>query len=357
MCFEKDKCITREKTMKLQKYSSLRDSERPALERLLPLDFPLSIYIETTNRCNFRCRYCPMSLPAYSKIVGGFRTMKHNEFRKICKDIQTGGRVKALRFYFMGEPLLDPHLSERIAIACQMRLAERTELTTNGVLLDREKSQAIINSGLDYLRISISSVDSCRHKDITQTDIRVDHNYDNIKRFKQIRDGMGHQKPFLCVKMLDSYNDAENSRFLQMYQDVGDECIIEKSTNWDGYNNHDLLKATYGEKQTADPTELYPHLKSVCPFPFYTLMITVNGDVTVCCVDWNKGTKVGNAFESTLQSIWDGDEMRNFRRMQIFRKRKLNPSCRNCQILFSSPDNLDNMSESKIRAIVGPAKS
>ena len=342
--------------MKLQKYSSLRDFERPALERLLPLTFPISMYIETTNRCNFRCRYCPMSLPDYIKIVGGSRTMKLFEFKKICQDIQEGGQLKVLRFYFMGEPLLNPHLTEMITMASQRRLAKRTELTTNGVLLDREKSQAIINSGLDYLRISISSVDSHRHKHITQTNIQVDKIYDNIKRFRHIRDGMGRQKPFLYVKMLDSYNEAENSRFLQMYQGVGDESVIEKPMNWDEYNNHDLLQATYGEKQTSDSTELYQYPKSVCPFPFYTLMVSVNGDVTVCCVDWNKATRVGNAFESTLQSIWNGDEMRNFRRMHIFRNRKLNPSCSNCQFLFTAPDNLDNMSESKIGAIIGPDK-
>lgn len=278
------------------------------------------------------------------------------EFKKICKDIRGGGRLKVLRFFLMGEPLLNPHLPKMIEMACQMKLAERTELTTNGLLLDKEKSQAIINSGLDYLRISISSVDQSQNEYLTQTNIKVDRIYDIIERFRQIRDRMGRRKPFLYIKMLDSLNDAENSRFLQMYQKVGDEAIIEKPMNWDGYNNCDLLQATYKKKQMPDSEELYPYPKSVCPFPFYTLVVNVDGDVTVCCVDWNKDTRVGNVFEATLKSIWDGDMLRQFRHMHILRKRKMNPSCANCKFLFTVPDNLDNMSESKITTIIGSDK-
>lgn len=338
----------------MKNYSKLRELKRLSLAKLLPLKFPISMYIETTNRCNFRCRYCPMSLSEYPKISGGFRTMDMLEFNKICRDIQAGGRLKVLRFYLMGEPLLNPSLPEMIKMACEMKLAERTELTTNGVFLSEDKSIALINSGLDYLRVSISSVNQRRHEYITQTNISINQIYKNIERFKEIRNEMSEQRPFLYIKMIDQLNDEENSRFLQMYQHLGDEVAIEKPMNWDNYNDYDLLQAAYNnEKRILDLKSLYPYPKSVCPFPFYTMSINVNGDVTVCCVDWNKATRIGNVFETTLKSIWDGDNLRNFRRMQISKKRTMNLSCANCQFLFTSPDNLDNMSKSKIKTIIG----
>jgi radical SAM protein with 4Fe4S-binding SPASM domain len=121
--------------------------------------------------------------------------------------------------------------------------------------------------------------------------------------------------------------------------------------NWDAYNNYNLLKAAYIEKQTFNSKELYLYPKSVCPFPFYTLVVNVNGDVTVCCVDWNKGTRIGNVFETSLKSIWAGDKLRNLRRIHILRKRSMNPSCRNCKFIFTVPDNLDNISETKLDEI------
>jgi radical SAM protein with 4Fe4S-binding SPASM domain len=278
------------------------------------------------------------------------------EFKKICRDIRVGGRLRVLRFYLMGEPLLNPHLSEMIDVATKMKLAERTELTTNGILLNKEKSLSIINSGLDYLRISISSVYQRRLEDVTRTNTKVVQIYKNIKEFKRIRDLTGSSKPFLYIKMLDSLNNRENSRFLDMYQTLADEAVIEKPMNWDGYNNYDLLQVTYKGKQVQNTDELYVYPKSICPFPFYTLVINVNGDVTVCCVDWNKGTKIGNVFKSTLKSIWNGDKMRDLQCMHILGKRSLNHSCKNCSFLFTSPDNLDSMSKTKIKAIIGANK-
>jgi len=337
----------------MKKYSGLRDMARHSLGRLLPLEFPISMYVEPTNRCNFRCRYCPMSLPGYAKASGGFKMMSLSQFTKICHDIKDGGHLKALRFYLMGEPLLNPHLAKMIAMAHRMKLSERTELTTNAVFLNRGISRALINSGLDYLRISISSVDPKRHERITQTRVEPGHIRDNIKNFRRIRSRMGCRKPFIYIKMLDALDDVENSNFLKIYKPLGDEAAIEVPMNWNEYNNHDLLQGTYGKGRRINQKELYPYPKEVCPFPFYTLAVNVNGDVTVCCVDWLKATRVGNVFESTLKSIWDGEELRNFRRMHLLRVRRMNVSCRNCKYLYTTPDNIDDMPRSRITDIIG----
>ena len=338
--------------MDIPKYTQLRQDERPSLERLLPLSFPISLYIEPTNRCMFRCTYCPMSIADYEKEAGGFRTMTFAEFQKIASDIRAGGSLKVLRFYFMGEPLLNPDLPEMIALACNMQLAERTELTTNGVLLNDAMSKSLIRSGLDYLRISISSVNQNRHERVTQSRIKVEKIYDNIRRFKDIRNEMGSKKPFLYVKLLDPANSAERSTFLDMYQPIADEAVIEEPMNWDSYGDHDLMAALYGTRTQTGSDHSHSHPKEVCPFPFYTLAITANGDVTVCCVDWNKATKVGNVFESSLKDIWDGDKMQAFRRMHINRQRRNNPSCRNCTFLYSAPDNLDHLSDDTLSALL-----
>lgn len=331
--------------MELPKYTELRESARPKLERLLPLSFPISMYLETTNRCMFRCTYCPMSLDGYEQECGGFRTMSLTEFQKIADDIKAGGILKVLRFYFMGEPLLNRELPAMITTACRMKLAERTELTTNGVLLNEATSKALINSGLDYLRISISSVLQSRHEQITQTPIKVEDIYNNIRRFRQLRDEANAVKPFLYVKLLDPGNPAEKDRFLDMYRDLADEAVVEETMNWNSYGDHDLSLGA----SAATPQ---PAAKEVCPFPFYTLAITANGDTTVCCVDWNKATTVGNVFEEDITTIWNGEKMRLFRQMHLTRNRRDNPSCKNCTFLYTTPDNIDNMPEDTVAALI-----
>jgi radical SAM protein with 4Fe4S-binding SPASM domain len=293
-----------------------------------------------------------MSLPEFPKISGGFRTMTVTEFKRICNDIKSSGKLKVLRFYLMGEPLLNPKLPEMIKIASKMGLAERTELTSNGSLLSEEKSKEIIYSGLDYFRISISSVDQLRHKRLTQTNIRIEQIYDNVKRFKEIRENLGNKKPFLYVKMLDSSNKKENSKFLRLYGAIADEVVIEKPMEWNSYGVHNLLKVVYKKKQAPNLNKTYLYRKSICPLPFYTLSISANGDVCVCCVDWNKATRVGNVFESSLKSIWGGPSLRDFYSLHISGRRVENPSCANCRFLYTVPDNLDYMSKSLINRLL-----
>jgi len=293
-----------------------------------------------------------MSLPEFPETAGGFKTMSLLEFRKICRAIRSGGGLKVLRFYLMGEPLLNPELPEMIAIACKMKIAERTELTSNGSLLNEEKSRALIDSGLDYLRISITSVDQARHRRLTQTNVRIERICDNLARFRRLRDSLGRKKPFLYVKMLDSMSASENARFLKLYQPVADEAAIEEPMEWNSYGEADLLKATYDKKCPVDPKKLYRYNRTICPLPFYTLGVSANGDVTVCCVDWNKATKIGNAFETELKSLWSGNNLRNLYSLHLSGNRQKNRSCANCRFLHTAPDNLDHMPEPLIRRLL-----
>ena len=48
---------------------------RKNLAEILPLDFPLSIDFELTNKCNFKCTFCPESFKEYEELglEKGFR--------------------------------------------------------------------------------------------------------------------------------------------------------------------------------------------------------------------------------------------------------------------------------------------
>lgn len=52
------------------KFSNLKKT-RINLSESLPLYLPLSIDFELTNRCNFKCKFCPESLKNYENEVGG----------------------------------------------------------------------------------------------------------------------------------------------------------------------------------------------------------------------------------------------------------------------------------------------
>lgn len=326
-----------------QPYSTLRDPKtRLPMADLLPLDHPWALYVEPTNVCNFKCKFCPESFSDYEQQIGGFRNIDPELYKKVIADVKELGRLKVLRYYMLGEPLLNKNLGSMIRHAVDAGVTDRTELTTNGTALSEKRAHELIDSGLTYMRVSIYGITDERLEKVTGSRIPAARILENVKQFSRIRRERGATLPFLNVKMIDSFDKEENDAFLRMYQPVADEATIEPPMNWNEFDNRDLIEQAYGKPMNSN--ELFPHKKNVCPYPFFNMVVNADGDVTVCGVDWNKSTKTGNVRHQSLREIWNGPELREFRRMHLEGRRHEHPACRNCTYLYTIPDNLDGLS-------------
>ena len=178
-----------------------------------------------------------------------------------------------------------------------------------------------------YIRCSIYSIDQKEHEILTRSKIKIQSIKDNIAGLKALRDSAGSSKPFIYVKMLESRNKSKNELFLKEYSGIADEAVLEKTHHW--------LSNTPGVK-----------MRKVCPQPFKMMSIHFNGDVILCDPDWRGNTCVGNALTKKLSSIWGGEKMREFWRMQLEGRRHENESCRNCSFLVDeyAIDDLDGVS-------------
>lgn len=317
-------------------YSQLRKADRLPLRDLIPLAMPWSLFIETTNTCNFKCKFCPESFDDYGEQVGGYAEMDMDFYRKIIADIKHMGKLKVLRFYAYGEPLLNKNLAMMIRHAVDEGVTERTELTTNGSALTQKRSAEIIVSGLDYIRISIYGMNAERHKKTTGSSIDPKRIQNNVEDLFRLRSAF---KPFICAKMIDCGDKTENKLFMNAYEKITDEVFLENPHNHSGYDGRDTVSPLTG--LSAIDNKFYASKKLACPIPFYSLVVNANGDVTACCVDWNKKTKIGNLKDKSLAEIWRGDELRAFQHMHLEGRRHENEACRNCTYLYTNPDNVD----------------
>ena len=67
-----------------------------------------------------------------------------------------------------------------------------------------------------------------------------------------------------------------------------------------------------------------------------------NGDIYVCCEDWNKNVAFGNVYEQTFSSIWLSDKLSEVRE-NLQNGMRTFSSCQNCNFL---PENSQNERES-----------
>ncbi len=62
--------------------NELRCAKRQALEDIVPLPMPFLLFLEPTNQCNFKCKFCPTGNPDLLKEVGRKATSMSMELLK-----------------------------------------------------------------------------------------------------------------------------------------------------------------------------------------------------------------------------------------------------------------------------------
>jgi len=272
--------------------------------------------------------------------------MTYAHWEQIATQIKELETVKTVNFYMMGEPFLNKSLCRMILDAKQRSLADKLIVTSNGSLVNPSIYKQLIDSKLDFLRISIYGSSEFTQQRNSQTRISLAKIRNNIIGLKEFRDKQHCISPHIYIKMIDSLDDDLNKEFIDYFSGVGDEIAIEPRMDWDSPKEKNLSQLNKDHLLT---TNYFQYKKDVCPFPFYTLVIHSDLRVSVCCVDWSKNLEIGNLREESLLQIWQGHKLRRIQELHLLRKKEELDSCRNCMYLYTAPDNIDALPYEKFK--------
>lgn len=121
---------------------------------LSPPSVPRKVYLETTTRCNLRCRMC-LKYAQGSCIEEGDLEMAL--FRHLLPSLR---HTHFLVLNGLGEPLLHPHLALMIAQAREVMPAQgQIGFQSNGLLLDAAMADRLLKAGLDTVCLSLDSLE------------------------------------------------------------------------------------------------------------------------------------------------------------------------------------------------------
>lgn len=302
------------------------------LINLLPLDTPLSLLIDPCNVCNFQCKFCPTGDKELLKSVCRPKGMMEYElFCKIIDDVaEFNKKVKKINIYKDGEPFLNKDTCKMINYAKKKGVAESIETTSNGSLIDETTAINIIDSGLDAIRISVEHINDQGYQDITKTF----SDYDTIRKnisflFNEKQKRNSSLK--IHVKIIDvNLSEAQKEIFLNHFSPISDSINIDTLMGWSSTEKKDFLLGKDVDTGMDSKSEIKKD-RSICPEPFKTLSINVNGDVSICCVDWAMTTVIGNVKNESLLDIWNGERIKTFRRTHLDGNRVKLKACSNCQ--------------------------
>lgn len=270
-------------------------------------DLPDLFYIEIVLRCNLHCQICPMQdisrmMPDRKPVL-----MDLELFKEILNQISD--RPRTLLLTIFGEPLLHPRLMDFIKIAKEKK--HRVTLVTNGTLLNREMAKEFIFLNTDKITFSI---DGCKKE--TYESIRKGANYDrvieNLKYLSQLNEQAGNLMTIDINYVVSSQTANETKDFFKNYQQYVSEIHFIPRHNWGG--KLDGMRPIVFKR--------YP-----CIFLWTIFHIAPEGNVLLCCNDFELESKLPNISDKHCLDIWN-DEIKHFREQHLGKRINDNPCCR-----------------------------
>jgi len=309
----------------MSKILPINNLDRVKLSEAVPLDTPFSAFIFPTTFCNFRCVYCAHSLGREAmKEQYNFepQMMSMETYALVIEQLKQFPKpLKLLSLTGHGEPLVNQRLPEMVKMAKAAGVAQRIEIITNASLLTREVSDALINAGLDGLRVSLQGMNAKKYKEVCDWNLDYDEFIGNLKYFYENKGSCD-----LFVKIMDvALDDGEDELFYKTFEPISDRMFIEKCRPV--YSGVEFTEGMRDE--VYDRYGNAHERREVCPLCFFMLSVFPDGDVEPCDTIY-KPIVLGNVHEETLKSMFLGEKLKEFQRMQLKGLRCGNAGCAVC---------------------------
>ncbi len=318
------------------KFAPRKDLNRTKLETVIPLSTPYVLFIDPSDACNFKCKFCPTSNRQLMKSVGRpLRLMKFDLFKKIIDDAKSfNQKIKVLRLYKDGEPTLNKKLPEMIEYAKKADVAKKIDTTTNASLLTKDRTKDLISSGLDRINISIEGVSNEQYKDFSDVNLEFENVVENVRYFYENKKNCE-----MLVKINgDVLTKEDIKKFFDTFGNITDKIHVEHIMSC--WPNFELD----GVKVNSEMGIYGQEIKelSACSYVFYSISINSDGQVSLCFLDWSKKLIVGDCNQENIKDIWHGNKLRKYQMMMLNGDRKKHPICGDCgQMSHGSADDID----------------
>ncbi|MAG78969.1 hypothetical protein CMI40_01185 [Candidatus Pacearchaeota archaeon] len=298
--------------------------------KIKPITGPIRVHWDITELCNSRCRHCTRW-----KLKSSKTDLSTNKVKKIIKELKYIG-VKSISFAG-NEPLIRKDISDLIKYTTKYGIF--SSINTNGLLLNKEKTEKLIKNGVGTFIFSIDSdnekdhdflrgvpgsfnktfklvniIRSIRKKlkkrvDIQVTTVVSKKNVNKLYEIVKLCNEKGVDKMIIQpIHFIKKYFETEKSLILtekdipimqeqltKIEKDFKDFVVVPK-------NYLENFKTFFNA-----PNKLY---KYRCTAFFITADIRSNGNVIPCPVGFRK---IGNLKEKSFKEIWFSKEANKLR--------------------------------------------
>ncbi len=270
---------------------------------------PVCVYLETTNRCNLLCTTCPRT---YAELEPP-ADMSWALFTSIVDQIP---HLERAVLHGVGEPMLVKNLPKMVRY-----LKDRGTyvlFNTNGTVLNDRNGRALIDAGLDELRVSLDASNAASFLAIRGADF-FNRILRNVRRFRELQVREGHERPRVSAWLTGLKETiADLPAFVRVAADIGvkevylqrlvyfesdsignarpDQALFEQMTADEAVyiDEAAALARSLGMTFSASGAASEPGMSltrasdgspwSLCRRPWSVMYFTANGRALPCCI-------------------------------------------------------------------------
>ena len=239
------------------------------------------IYIEITNVCNLNCSFCSNS----NKVK---REMTPEEFKEVLSKINN--YTDYIYLHVKGEPLTHHNLDKILDITKEYN--KKVCITTNGVFL-KDK--------LPILK---------KYDNIYQINISL-HSENNKKNYlEDIISSVNELSPYISYRFWTLDNNKMDNKTKEYIKIL--KKVYNKEEIYDGIKLKDKVYLSLDNKFTwPSINNNYYNERGTCLGAKTQLAILSDGTVSICCLDSEGVSNLGNIYLSTMEDILASDKYQN----------------------------------------------
>ncbi len=324
---------------------------------------PVCLYLETTNRCNLLCTTCPRTYEELEPPAD----LSWDLFTRIVDQVPDLARAV---LHGVGEPMLVKNLPAMVSHLKQRGVY--VLFNTNGTALNERNGRALIDAGLDELRVSLDAATRKSFKRVRGRDY-FNRIIRNVRAFRDLQEREGHGRPRVSLWLTGLKETiAELPAFVEVAHTIGvNEVYLQRLVYFDkdslglarpdqtlfdrlqaeeaaGLKAAEALAKSLGMTFSASGAASEPGVSlarktdanpwSLCRRPWTLMYFTANGRALPCCIApfAQRGYEhfaLGDATRETLQEIWNGAKYRHFR--EKLRSDRPPATCASCGLRWS----------------------
>lgn len=265
---------------------------------------PHEVLFDLNTHCNHRCFFCSNHRIAERSFLD-----KELMLRLMGECREMG--VTDIGLYATGEPFFRKDLAECVRSAKEFGFSY-IFITTNGALATPDRAKEVMDAGIDSIKFSINAGNRESYRAVHGRDdfdkvienLRWCHKYRTEQKLKV--------KLYVCM-VPTHLTEGQWDQLMELVGDCVDSSSLRSCSNQGGnmLENNATEKIDAGNLLGSLPGGLAQGGR--CPDPFYRAVITSEGYLTVCVVDFQNALCVADLNKTTLKEAWNNEYARRVR--------------------------------------------